>query len=102
MTQISRRNLITRAGALAAATALPAPAVVRAQEPFTAKWATATPGLTVAFYDYIRDNKLDQKHGLRFPEPILNTSIATLFNDFVADSYELMIASWDPFLTRYQ
>jgi NitT/TauT family transport system substrate-binding protein len=102
MAQISRRSFITRAGGLAVATAFPAPAVLHAQEPFTAKWATATPGLTVAFYDYIRDNRLDQKHGLRFPEPILNTSIATLFNDFVAGSYELMIASWDPFLTRYQ
>jgi NitT/TauT family transport system substrate-binding protein len=83
------------------ASALPAPAIVRAQETFTAKWATASPGLTVAFYDYIRDNKLDEKHGLRFPEPILNASIGTLFNDFVAGTYEIIIASWDPFVTRY-
>lgn len=96
----TRRGFV--AGAAAMTASLSAPAIVRAQENFTARWATATPGFTVAFYDYIRDNKLDEKHGLRFPEPILNTSIGTLFNDFVAGSYELMIGSWDPFLTRYQ
>ena len=102
MTHFSRRKLIMTTAGFAAAAVFPAPAFVHAQEPFTAKWATASPGLTVVFFDYIRDNKLDQKYGLRFPEPILNTSIATLFNDFVAGSYELMIGSWDPFLTRYQ
>jgi NitT/TauT family transport system substrate-binding protein len=94
--------MIGAAASTAGLTGLSAPSILRAQEPFTAKWATATPGLTVAFYDYIRDNKLDQKHGLRFPEPILNSSIGTLFNDFVAGTYELMIASWDPILVRQQ
>jgi NitT/TauT family transport system substrate-binding protein len=95
----SRRDVMIGA---AAAAGMAVPAVVRAEEAFTAKWATATPGLTVVFYDYIRDNKLDQKYGLRFPEPVLNSSIGTLFNDFVAGSYELMIASWDPVLVRQQ
>lgn len=103
MAKLTRRSVllggVAGAGVIAG---LPAPSIVRAEEPFTAKWATATPGLTVVFYDYIRDNKLDQKYGLRFPEPILNSSIGTLFNDFVAGSYELMIASWDPILVRQQ
>jgi len=102
MKKLKRREVVAGIGAVAAAATLPMPNIVRAQDGFTAKWATATPGLTVAFYDYIRENKLDEKHGLRFPEPILNTSIGTLFNDFVAGSYEIMIASWDPVLVRYQ
>jgi NitT/TauT family transport system substrate-binding protein len=103
MPHATRRNvLIGTAASAVTLAALPAPAILRAQEAFTAKWATATPGLTVVFYDYIRDNKLDRKYGLRFPEPILNASIGTLFNDFVAGSYELMIASWDPILVRHQ
>lgn len=103
MQQLTRRNVVIGVAASAATLGgMSAPAILRAQETFTAKWATATPGLTVVFYDYIRENKLDQKYGLRFPEPILNSSIGTLFNDFVAGSYELMIASWDPILVRQQ
>lgn len=103
MRKMTRRDVVLGGAAGAAMLAdFPAPAILHAQEAVTAKWATATPGFTVVFYDYIRDNKLDQKYGLRFPEPILNSSIGTLFNDFVAGSYELMIASWDPILVRQQ
>lgn len=102
MKNMKRREVIAGIGSAVAMATLPMPNIVRAQEVFTAKWATATPGLTVVFYDYIRDNKLDEKYGFRFPEPILNSSIGTLFNDFVAGSYELIIASWDPILVRYQ
>jgi NitT/TauT family transport system substrate-binding protein len=103
MGKLTRRDVVLGGGTSAGVIAgFPAPAILRAQETVTAKWATATPGFTVVFYDYIRDNRLDQKYGLRFPEPILNSSIGTLFNDFVAGSYELMIASWDPILVRQQ
>jgi NitT/TauT family transport system substrate-binding protein len=103
MGKLTRRDVVLGAAAGAAMLVdFPTPAILHAQEAVTAKWATATPGFTVVFYDYIRDNKLDQKYGLRFPEPILNSSIGTLFNDFVAGSYELMIASWDPILVRQQ
>jgi NitT/TauT family transport system substrate-binding protein len=101
MSGVTRRNLMVGVVGAGVTAALPAPAIVRAQEAITTKWATATPGLTVVFYDYIRDNKLDEKHGLRFPEPVLNASIATLYNDFVAGAYEVIIGSWDPFITRY-
>jgi NitT/TauT family transport system substrate-binding protein len=97
---MTRRQSLRALGV--AGTALAAPAVLRAQAPIPVKCATATPGLTVVFYDVIREQKLDEKHGFKLSEPVLNTSIATLFNDFVAGSYDLMIASWDPILTRYQ
>jgi NitT/TauT family transport system substrate-binding protein len=82
--------------------AVGAPAVIRAQAPIPVNCATATPGFTVVFYDVIREQKLDEKHGFKLSEPVLNASIATLFNDFVAGSSDLIIASWDPILTRYQ
>lgn len=97
---MTRRNSLKALGLAGAA--LAAPAVLRAQTPVPVKCATATPGLTVVFYDVIRDRKLDEKHGFKLSDPILNTSIGTLFNDFVAGSYDLIIASWDPILTRYQ
>lgn len=97
---MTRRNSLKALGLAGAA--LAAPAVLRARTPVPVKCATATPGLTVVFYDVIRDRKLDEKHGFKLSDPILNTSIGTLFNDFVAGSYDLIIASWDPILTRYQ
>lgn len=98
---LTRRALVgvaASAGAWIAA----GPAVLRAQEAPVIRCATATPGFTTVFYDVIRDQKLDQKHGFRLGDPVLNASIGTLFNDFVAGSSDLIIASWDPILTRYQ
>jgi NitT/TauT family transport system substrate-binding protein len=53
------------------------------------------------FYDHIRHNVLDKKNGLELVEPVLNSSIGTLYNDFVAGTFDMIIGSWDPFLTRY-
>lgn len=97
---ITRRNSLKGLGY--AGTVLAAPAVLRAQALTPVKCATATPGLTVVFYDVIRELKLDEKNGFKLSEPVLNASIATLFNEFVAGSSDLIIASWDPILTRYQ
>ena len=96
---LTRRDCLAGAGALAT---LAMPAVLRAQEPVAVRCATATPGFTTVFYDVIRDRKLDLKNGFRFEEPVLNASIGTLFNEFVAGSSDMIIASWDPVLTRYQ
>jgi NitT/TauT family transport system substrate-binding protein len=101
MSKSTRRDLLVGAASLGAATTFPAPALLRAQDAHTAKWATSTPGLTVAFYDYIRDNKLDEKHGLRFPAPILNPSITALYKEFVDGTYDLIVGSWDPFVARH-
>lgn len=97
---LSRRAVMR--SALSAAAAVAAPGVLRAQDIPTIRCATATPGFTTVFYDVIRDRKLDEKNGFRLGEPVLNASIGTLFNDFVAGSSDLIIASWDPVLTRYQ
>jgi len=100
MSTITRRSMmITGAAALGA---LAAPSVLRAQEAAPIRAATASPGLTVMFYDYIRDNGLDKKNGLELAAPILNSSIGTLYNDFVAGTFDMVIGSWDPFLTRYR
>lgn len=98
---VGRRAVIS--GALGAgAWIAAAPTVLRAEERPVIKCATATPGFTTVFYDVIRDLRLDEKHGFGLGEPVLNASIGTLFNDFVAGSSDLIIASWDPILTRYQ
>ncbi len=96
----TRRDWLHGVAAVGALVA--APAVVRAQAPVSVRCATATPGFTTVFYDVIRDRKLDEKYGFRLEEPVLNASIGTLFNDFVAGSSDMIIASWDPVLTRYQ
>ena len=98
---MNRRALMGRALGAGAWIAM-APAVVRAQQRPVINCATATPGFTTVFYDVIRDRRLDEKHGFSLGEPVLNASIGTLFNDFVAGSSDLIIASWDPVLTRYQ
>jgi NitT/TauT family transport system substrate-binding protein len=98
---LDRRAVLGGAVAAGAWVAM-APAVLRAQDRPVVRCATATPGFTTVFYDVIRDRKLDEKHGFRLEEPVLNASIGTLFNDFVAGSSDLIIASWDPVLTRYQ
>src|SRR5512136_2541112 len=96
------RRAVVGAAVSAGAWLAAGPAVLRAQEMPVIRCATATPGFTTVFYDVIRDQKLDQKHGFRLGDPVLNSSIGTLFNDFVAGSSDLIIASWDPVLTRYQ
>ncbi|AUC99098.1 twin-arginine translocation pathway signal protein [Bradyrhizobium sp. SK17] len=78
------------------------PKILCARDLPVIKCATVTPGFTTVFYDVIRDRKLDEKNGFRLGEPVLNASIGTLFNDFVAGSSDVIIASWDPVLTRYQ
>ena len=98
---LDRRAVLGGAVAAGAWMAM-APAVLRAQDRPAIRCATATPGFTTVFYDVIRDRKLDEKHGFKLEEPVLNASIGTLFNDFVAGSSDLIIASWDPVLTRYQ
>jgi NitT/TauT family transport system substrate-binding protein len=98
---LDRRAVLGGAVAMGAWAAM-APTVLRAQDRPAIRCATATPGFTTVFYDVIRDRKLDEKHGFRLEEPVLNASIGTLFNDFVAGSSDLIIASWDPVLTRYQ
>lgn len=96
------RRAVVGAAVSAGAWLASGPAVLRAQEMPVIRCATATPGFTTVFYDVIRDQKFDQKHGFRLGDPVLNSSIGTLFNDFVAGSSDLIIASWDPVLTRYQ
>jgi NitT/TauT family transport system substrate-binding protein len=96
------RRALARVAVSAGAWIAAGPAVLRAQEMPVIRCATATPGFTTVFYDVIRDQKLDEKHGFRLGDPVLNASIGTLFNDFVAGSSDLIIASWDPVLTRYQ
>lgn len=100
-TGLTRRAAVLGGAAAAGGWMLPAPAILRAQELPAVRCATATPGFTTVFYDVIRDRKLDQKQGFRLSEPVLNASIGTLFNDFVAGSSDLIIASWDPILTRF-
>ena len=102
MSELTKRQMLVGTAGLAATATFSTPSILRAAEPVAVSCATATPGLTVVFYDYIRDNKLDAKHGIKLGEPVLNSSIGTLFNDFVAGSSDLIIASWDPVLTRYQ
>ncbi|HWW49677.1 MAG TPA: ABC transporter substrate-binding protein [Xanthobacteraceae bacterium] len=98
--KISRRD--TLLGAIGFGGSLLAmPAILRAAEGPAIRCATATPGFTVVFYDLIRDMKLDQKYGFTLEAPTLNSSIGTLFNDFVAGSSDLIISSWDPILTRF-
>jgi NitT/TauT family transport system substrate-binding protein len=97
--QLSRRAVL--GGVAAGAGLFAAPSLLRAQTLPEIRCATATPGFTAVFYDVIRERKFDQKHGFRLGEPVLNASIGTLFNDFVAGSSDLIIASWDPILTRY-
>ncbi|MDI4238277.1 twin-arginine translocation pathway signal protein [Bradyrhizobium sp. Arg237L] len=97
----SRRALMGAALSAGAWAAL-SPSVLRAQDLPTIRCATATPGFTTVFYDVIRDRKLDEKNGFKLDDPVLNASIGTLFNDFVAGSSDVIVASWDPVLTRYQ
>lgn len=99
--RLMHRRTILGAGVGAVASLVAAPARLRAQSLPTLRCATATPGFTTVFFDVIRERKLDEKHGFRLGEPVLNASIGTLFNDFVAGSSDLIIASWDPVLTRY-
>lgn len=97
---VSRRTVLG-AALTAGAGLVAAPTVLRAQTKPEIRCATATPGFTTVFYDVIRDRKLDDKHGFKLGDPVLNASIGTLFNDFVANGSDLIIASWDPILTRY-
>ena len=61
---ISRRRALT--GGAIAATSIAMPRIARAQAAFMSlRCGTATPGFTVVFFDYVRDNKLDEKYGFQ-------------------------------------
>ncbi len=96
---ISRRRLL--AGAAAAAS-VAMPWVARAQANLMPlRCGTATPGVTVVFFDYVRDNKLDQKYGFKLAEPVLNPSISTLLSEFVAGSFDITTTVFDNWAERY-
>ena len=61
---INRRRVLT--GATMAATSIAMPWVRSAGAALMPlRCGTATPGFTVVFFDYVRDNKLDEKHGFK-------------------------------------
>ena len=96
--RISRRQAL---GTMTAA-GLAVPWVARAQAGLIPlRCGTATPGITVVFFDYVRDNKLDEKHGFKLAAPVLNTSISTLLSEFVAGSFDITTTVFDNWAERH-
>jgi NitT/TauT family transport system substrate-binding protein len=62
---------------------------------------TATPGITVVFFDYVRANKLAEKFGFALASPRLNTSISTLLNEFVAGAFDITTSVFDNWAERH-
>ena len=97
---INRRRVLT--GATMAATSIAMPWVRSAGAALMPlRCGTATPGFTVVFFDYVRDNKLDEKHGFKLAAPVLNTSISTLYSEFVAGSFDMTASVFDTWGLNY-
>jgi len=96
----------TRRGFLAAAAATSPllPATVRGAfaAEIPVRWASLQPGFTVLPVQFILANRLGEKSGLKFPDPVPYTAVSTYYNDFVAGNYDVCIGSWDTFAARYQ
>ena len=94
MNTITRRHIL--AGGAAAAAGVSMPWVARAEAGLMPiRCGTATPGFTVVFFDYVRDNKLDEKYGFKLAAPVLDTSISTLYSEFVAGSFDMTASVFD-------
>src|SRR3974377_236716 len=63
--------------------------------------ASLPPGFPVLLTEYIRYHELDEKHGFKFAEPTVYTSVPTYYGDFDAGNYDVCIGSWDSFAVRY-
>lgn len=60
-----------------------------------------TPGVNIMLTDYILTNKLDEKHGLKFAEPKIYSTVSTVQGDFVAGAYDIGFGGWDAYALRY-
>ncbi len=60
-----------------------------------------TPGVIIMLTDYILTNQLDEKHGLKFAEPKIYSTVSTVQGDFVAGAYEIGFGGWDAYALRY-
>ena len=97
---INRRQVLTAGASVAAGMAMPR--VARAETALMPlRCGTATPGFTVVFFDYVRDNKLDEKYGFRLAAPMLATSISTLLSEFVAGSLDITTTVFDNWAERH-
>jgi NitT/TauT family transport system substrate-binding protein len=97
---ISRRKVLIGGGM--AATAIAAPYLAHGRSGLMPlRCGTATPGITVVFFDYVRDHKLDEKYGFQLGAPMLNTSISTLLNEFVAGQFDITTSVFDNWAQRY-
>ena len=98
--KVNRRHLLAGGAATAASVAMPW--VARADAGLkTLRCGTSTPGITVVFFDYVRDNKLDEKYGFKLEAPRLDPSISTLLAEFVAGSFDITTSVFDNWAQRY-
>ncbi|MGD0025032.1 MAG: PhnD/SsuA/transferrin family substrate-binding protein [Xanthobacteraceae bacterium] len=89
-------------GGAVAATSIAMPRIARAQAALMSlRCGTATPGFTVVFFDYVRDNMLDEKYGFKLAAPMLATSISTLLSEFVAGSLDITTSVFDNWAERH-
>lgn len=100
MSGMNRRQFVHAGGATLANAALSLQTAV-ASDPTQMRWANLAPGFTILLTEYIRNRRLDVKHGLKLAEPISYTSLVSFLGDFVAGNYDLCISSWEIFAARH-
>ena len=99
-TKVSRRGILLGGAGAAASVAMPW--VARADAGLkTIRCGTSTPGITVVFFDYVRDNKLDKKYGFKLEAPRLDPSISTLLAEFVSGAFDITTSVFDNWGQRY-
>lgn len=98
--KVNRRHIL--AGGTASAVSVAMPWVARADAGLqTLHCGTSTPGITVVFFDYVRDNKLDAKYGFKLEAPRLIPSIGTLMAEFVSGSLDITTSVFDSWAQRF-
>ncbi len=98
---LSRRAMLKGAAASSSALSLGLWLPSAAAQSAPLRSGVLTPGVIIMLTDYILTNKLDEKHGLKFAEPKIYSTLSTVQGDFVAGAYEIGFGGWDAYALRY-
>ena len=99
---ITRRNALIGTGALATASLITSPAILRGQAAMPrVTYVTLATGFNVILNEFMAAKRFDLKHGVNIDVINSYVSVTNYYNDFTAGTFEIGIGAWDTWASRY-
>ena len=99
---ITRRNALIGTGALATASLITSPAILRGQAAMPrVTYVTLATGFNVILNEFMAAKRFDLKHGVNIDVIKSYVSVTNYYNDFTAGTFEIGIGAWDTWASRY-